>query len=178
MAPAIGASKVSSIRSYWKQNDTSHIPNVGIYRGITITANALLTPSSPQDTTENNALQRAMTTMHHVHTCFFSEHPTDLLRRHSLGLNLLTDEAHVRSSLEGALKGDVRRGAAHEADKVVVLLRGQRIQLHISDFLAVRVDRENSKTKGVTGADEKTEQSRAGQEKSTRSPDSLTVHDT
>lgn len=59
-----------------------------------------------------------------------------LLEGKALGLHLLADEAHVGPRLQGALERDVRRGATHEADKVVVLLGRQRVELHVSDLLA------------------------------------------
>lgn len=71
---------------------------------------------------------------------------TNLLERHGLRLDLLADEAHVGAGLQGTLEGDVGSGTSHEADEVVVLLRGQGVELDVSDLLTAPTDKKNGQT--------------------------------
>ena len=65
----------------------------------------------------------------------------DLLHRLLLLRDLLADERVVRVRLEGALHGDVRRRAAHQAHEMVVFLRGQRVHADVPDQLRVDLAR-------------------------------------
>ena len=60
-----------------------------------------------------------------------------VIQAHLLGLHLLTDEADVGLSLQGALQCDVAGAAAHELDEVPVLAGAVAVALDVSDELAV-----------------------------------------
>ena len=56
---------------------------------------------------------------------------------HILSLDLLADDADVGLALQGALKGDVAGGTAHELDEMPVFLCGVAVALDVADYLAV-----------------------------------------